>query len=118
MTQPGVMAAVDLENLTSANLPPQVNMILANGYNQKLSGEIQFIYKPGWFEGGTRGTTHGSWNPYDSHIPLLWFGWNVKKGKTNREVYMTDIAPTVAAMLQIQMPNASVGKVITEVGVQ
>ena len=118
MTQPGVMAAVDLENLTSANLPQQVNMTLANGYNQKLSGEIQFIYKPGWFEGGTRGTTHGSWNPYDSHIPLLWFGWNVKKGKTNREVFMTDIAPTVAAMLQIQMPNASVGKVITEVGVQ
>ena len=118
MTQPGMLAAVDLENLASANLPHQVNMMLSNGYNQKLSGEIQFIYKPGWFEGGTRGTTHGSWNPYDSHIPLLWFGWNVKKGKTNREVYMTDIAPTVAAMLQIQAPSASVGKVITEVAAQ
>jgi hypothetical protein len=28
---------------------------------------------------------------------------------------MTDIAPTLAAMLQIQMPNASIGKVIEEV---
>ncbi|MGZ5221452.1 MAG: alkaline phosphatase family protein, partial [Chitinophagaceae bacterium] len=115
LKQPAVMRAVDLENLSSSGLPQQVHMMLANGYNQKLSGEIQFIYKPGWFEGGERGTTHGSWNPYDSHIPLLWFGWNVKKGKTNREVYMTDIAPTVAGMLQIQMPNASVGKVISEV---
>lgn len=115
LNQPAVSGAVDLENLSSANLPQQVNMTLANGYNQKLSGEIQFIYKPGWFEGGERGTTHGSWNPYDSHIPLLWYGWNIKKGKTNREVYMTDIAPTVAAMLQIQMPSASVGKVITEI---
>ena len=45
----------------------------------------------------------------------VWFGWGVKPGKSNREVYMTDIAPTIAAMLQIQMPNGSVGKVIEEV---
>jgi hypothetical protein len=115
LTQPGVMKAVDLENITMANLPEQVQMMLTNGYNQKLSGEVQFIYKPGWFEGFERGTTHGSWNPYDAHIPLLWFGWGIKKGMTNREVYMTDIAPTVAALLQIQMPNSSIGKVIGEV---
>jgi hypothetical protein len=28
---------------------------------------------------------------------------------------MTDIAPTVAAMLKIQMPNGSIGDVITEI---
>lgn len=113
MAQPGVMRAVDLENLPAANLPQQVQLMLTNGYNQKLSGEVQFIYKPGWFERGERGTTHGSWNPYDSHIPLLWYGWGIKKGKSNLEVYMTDIAPTLAALLQIQMPNSSIGKVIT-----
>ena len=53
--------------------------------------------------------------PYDSHIPLVWYGWNIKAGKTNREVYMTDIAPTLAAMLRIQMPGGSVGRVIEEV---
>jgi predicted AlkP superfamily pyrophosphatase or phosphodiesterase len=115
MEQPGMMRAVDLENLTQANLPQNVYTMLANGYNQKLSGDVQFIYKPGWFEGGGRGTTHGSWNPYDAHIPLVWYGWDIKKGKSNREVYMTDIAPTVAAMLQIQMPSGSIGKVIEEV---
>ncbi len=115
LAQPGVDKAVDLENLQSANLPQQVQMMLVNGYNQKLSGDVQFLYRPQWFEGSGRGTTHGSWNPYDSHIPLVWFGWGVKAGKTNREVYMTDIAPTIAAMLQIQMPNASTGKVIEEV---
>ncbi|MDB5207876.1 MAG: alkaline phosphatase family protein [Flavisolibacter sp.] len=118
MTQPGVMRAVDFENLTDAALPQPVYTMLANGYNQKLSGEVQFIYKPGWFDGGESGTTHGSWNPYDSHIPLLWYGWGIKKGKTNREIYMTDIAPTLAALLQIQLPNASIGKVIGEVSGQ
>jgi hypothetical protein len=115
LRQPGVERAVDLENIAAANLPQQLHMMLVNGYNQKLSGDIQFLYRPQWFEGSNRGTTHGSWNPYDSHIPLLWFGWGIKSGKTAREVYMTDIAPTVAALLQIQMPNASVGKVIAEV---
>lgn len=115
LLQPGVMRAVDLENLTGASLPQQVHTMLANGYNQKLSGEVQFIYKPGWFDGGRTGATHGSWNPYDSHIPLLWYGWGIKKGNTSREVYMTDIAPTLAALLHIQMPSASIGKVIGEV---
>jgi hypothetical protein len=46
---------------------------------------------------------------------LLFFGWNIKPGKTYRETYMTDIAATIAALLQIQMPNGCVGKVITEV---
>jgi hypothetical protein len=115
LTQPGIDKAVDLENIQKANLPHQLEMMLVNGYNQQLSGDIQFIYRPQWFEGFGRGTTHGSWNPYDSHIPLVWFGWGIKAGKTAREVYMTDIAPTLAAMLQIQMPNASLGKVIEEV---
>jgi predicted AlkP superfamily pyrophosphatase or phosphodiesterase len=115
LAQPGVDKAVDLENLQGSNLPQPIHMMLSNGYNQKLSGDVQFLFRPQWFEGLARGTTHGSWNPYDSHIPLLWFGWGVKHGKTNREVHMTDIAPTVASMLQIQMPNASIGKVIEEV---
>ena len=107
--------AFDLSNVQQSTMPERLKMVFTNGYNQKLSGDVQFTFKPQWFEGGERGSNHGLWNPYDSHIPLLWFGWNVRAGQTNREVYMTDIAPTVAGMLHIQMPNASIGKVIEEV---
>ncbi|MFM2358065.1 MAG: hypothetical protein RLY16_57, partial [Bacteroidota bacterium] len=69
----------------------------------------------GYFDGGSKGTTHGLWNPYDAHIPLVFFGNGIKKGSTNRETYMTDISATVAALLHIQMPSGCVGKVITEV---
>ena len=61
-----------------------------------------------------KGATHGAWNPYDAHIPLVWMGWGVKHGVSNTEVYMTDIAPTVAAMLHIQMPSGSIGKPIVD----
>ncbi|MCH5597189.1 hypothetical protein [Niabella ginsengisoli] len=42
-------------------------------------------------------------------------GWGIKPGKSNREVYMTDIAPTLAGLLHIQMPSGCVGKAIPEI---
>lgn len=109
-----VASAFDLKDVSSAPVPAQLQKMVQNGYNQKLSGDIQIIFKPQYFSGGPKGTTHGTWNPYDSHIPLLWYGWGIKKGKTNRETYMTDISATVAALLHIQMPSGCIGHVIEE----
>ncbi len=89
--------------------------MLANSYYPNRSGDVQIVLKSGYLEGGPTGTTHGLWYAYDAHIPLLWYGWGIKKGKSNSETYMTDIAPTLAALLHIQMPSGSVGKVIGEV---
>jgi predicted AlkP superfamily pyrophosphatase or phosphodiesterase len=110
-----IISVFETDKLSATTLAEPLKTMLANGYNPKRSGDIQFTLKPGYFDGGNKGTTHGLWNPYDSHIPCVFFGWGVKPGKTNRETYMTDIAPTIAAMLQIQMPSGCVGKVITEV---
>jgi predicted AlkP superfamily pyrophosphatase or phosphodiesterase len=110
-----IQTAVDLTELAEATLPAVQKERIANGYTPGRSGDIQFIFKPGYFDGSSKGTTHGLWNPYDSHIPLLFFGTGIKPGKLYRETYMTDIAPTLAALLQIQMPSGCVGHVITEV---
>ncbi|CAN5233843.1 alkaline phosphatase family protein [soil metagenome] len=112
--KPLIITAFETDKLALTTLPEPQKTMLANGYNNKRSGDIQFTLKPGYFDGGTKGTTHGLWNPYDAHIPCVFFGWGVKPGKTNRETYMTDIAATIAAMLHIQMPSGCVGKVITE----
>ena len=114
-TLPEVLLAIDAEKISQANLPAEVKEMFINGYNTKLGGDIIVVLKAGLFYGGRTGTTHGTWYPYDSHIPLLWMGWGVKSGKLNRTVHMTDIAPTVAALLHIQMPNGSIGSVIPEV---
>jgi predicted AlkP superfamily pyrophosphatase or phosphodiesterase len=109
-----IINAFELDEIQEASIPQPQKEMLMNGYNPKRSGDIQFIFKPGYFDGGKKGTTHGLWNPYDAHIPCLFYGWGVKAGKTNRTTSMTDIAPTVAALLKIQMPSGCVGKVITE----
>lgn len=110
----GFADAVDLARLSESTLPALQKEMITNGYNAQRSGDVYFILKPHWFDGGSTGTTHGSWGPYDSHIPLVFMGWNVKPGKTNQTYHMTDIAATLAAMLHIQMPSGSVGRAITE----
>ncbi|MGI8582902.1 MAG: alkaline phosphatase PafA [Chitinophagaceae bacterium] len=113
--QKGIVRAFATDELLSTTLNVKVREMLANGYYPNRCGQIQMIFQPQWIEGFVNGgTTHGAWNPYDAHIPLLWYGWHIKAGKTNREVYMTDIAPTIAALLHIQMPNGSLGNVIQE----
>jgi predicted AlkP superfamily pyrophosphatase or phosphodiesterase len=111
----GIDRVFETSNVMNIPLVNEIRTKVVNGYYPSRSGDIQIIAKSGWMNEGTTGTTHGSWNPYDTHIPLLWYGWNVKHGKTNREIYMTDIAPTVAGLLHVQMPSGSIGKVITEV---
>lgn len=113
---PGIARAFELNQADNLMLPATLKMMVTNGYNQKLSGDIQFVFKPQWYDSwSVKGSTHGVWAPYDAHIPLVWFGWNIKPGKSNRKIYMSDIAPTVASLLKIQMPNTAIGEVIVEV---
>lgn len=113
--QPYIANAFINAEVNDASIPKPIKQSIVNGYNPKRSGEIGFYEKPGYIASGNIGTTHGMWNPYDAHIPLVWFGYNIKPGQTNQEVYMTDIAPTLAAILRIQMPSGCIGKPIQEV---
>ncbi len=114
--QAGVAFAVDMQNAQTANLPEALRSRIVNGYSTEHSGVVQIILKPGWFDGhGGTGTTHGTWNPYDTHIPLVFMGWGIQHGHTNAPTNMTDIAPTVAALLHIQAPNGSIGVPLVQV---
>lgn len=113
--QPQVAYAVDMEQMNVNSVPEPIKTMIVNGYNSKRSGCIEAVLNPGWYDGyAPTGTTHGTWNPYDTHIPLLFYGWHVPRGQSHHTVYMTDIAATVAAMLHIQMPNGCIGHIITD----
>lgn len=112
----GMDRTFSLTSLSETTLPRAQKELFANGYYPNRSGDIQFILQPQWLEGfEAGGTSHGSWNPYDTHIPLLFYGWHINAGKSNRQISITDIAPTLAALLHIQMPSGSIGQVIEEI---
>lgn len=116
LSEPGIDRVFPLEELNSTPLNATVRAMLNNGYHPRRSGDLQVILKSHYIDAYSQtGTTHGLWNPYDAHIPLLWYGWGIRPGRVLRETYMTDIAPTLASLLRIQMPSGSVGKAIPEV---
>ena len=114
-TLPSVTYAVDMEKIRDAAIPEPILTMIINGYNFKRSGQIQVVFQPAWLESYARtGTTHGTWNPYDTHIPLIFLGWDVHPGATANLVHMTDIAPTLATLLHIQAPNGNIGTPIID----
>jgi hypothetical protein len=111
----GFQNAIDISKISQTTLQEIQKKMITNGYNARRSGDIYYVLNPNWFNGGATGTTHGNWNPYDSHIPLVFMGWGIKQGASNKVHYMTDIAPTLAALLHIQTPNGTVGEPIVEI---
>ncbi len=87
--------------------------ILQNGYNQRRSGDVLLVYKPGFINYGMTGSSHGTPHIYDTHAPLLLYGKGIKKGSTVERTEIPDIAPTIAALLGIAFPNGTTGKPIS-----
>ena len=116
---PNVQFVVDYANALLQTLPNVIRERAVMGYHPRRSGDILVVVNPGYYSynkgSSPVGTTHGEWNPYDAHIPLLFYGWKVAHGATSAEVHITDIAPTICQMLHIQQPNACVGEPIVEV---
>lgn len=113
--QVGVAQVIDMEQVENASIPQVLKTRIINGYNPRRSGSIQVILDPAWRSGSPTGTGHGAWYAYDAHIPLIWMGWGINQGKSFQNYNMTDIAPTVAALLHIQAPNGNIGHPILEV---
>ncbi len=110
-----VLFAVDMKKAGAASIPEPIRTRIVNGYNWQRSGDIQLIYHDSWLPSYSKsGTTHGSWNSYDSHIPLIFMGWGVKPGESHQAYHMTDIAPTLAALLRVQFPSGTIGNPISE----
>ena len=115
--QDGIAYVVDLEGGENMFIPAPIREKIINGYNRKNSGSIQIVAEPQWYSGTPRstGTTHGVWSAYDSHTPLVFMGWGITPGVSNREVHIVDIAPTLASLLHIMEPNGNIGQPIVEV---
>jgi arylsulfatase A-like enzyme len=83
------------------------------GFNSARSGDLEIILEPFWIRGAT-GTTHGTPYNYDASIPLILMGPGVKPGRYSDNVALNDAAPTISTILNIPVPSAAAGRVLTE----
>jgi predicted AlkP superfamily pyrophosphatase or phosphodiesterase len=109
----GIYNVINLSEGKANEVPEVYRNKLTNIYNPKRSGEVMVLVEPAWFSGYVKGTTHGTMYAYDTHVPLLFFGWGINKGENLNKTHISDIAPTIAMLLKILEPNGSVGLPIT-----
>ncbi|MEP3387506.1 MAG: alkaline phosphatase PafA [Reichenbachiella sp.] len=113
----GVSSAYDtreIERYHDTNL--DVGMLSA-GINSKASGDVAYTLLPGWLSDYNlyhKGTNHGTGYSYDTHVPMIFYGWGIKKGSTVNYHPITDIAPTISTLLNIKFPSGCTGQPATE----
>ena len=83
------------------------------GFYGPRSGDLVILQEPYYLFEAT-GTSHGTPYDYDNHIPVIFFGPGIKAGAYWQKIAMNDIAPTLSALLGIEAPSGSIGRVLTE----
>lgn len=106
-----VYTRTQLLNGWIANDP--VDIRVRNGFNAARSASLTVIGDP-YYMGGTSGATHGTPFDYDTHVPILFLGSQIKPGRYHKNVAVNDIASTLATLLDIETPSGAVGRVLDE----
>ena len=83
------------------------------GFYGPRSGDLVILQEPYYLFEAT-GTSHGTPYDYDNHIPVIFFGPGIRPGAYWGKIAMNDIAPTLSALLGIEAPSGSIGRVLNE----
>ncbi|MHB8878796.1 MAG: alkaline phosphatase family protein [Myxococcaceae bacterium] len=86
-------------------------------FDPELSGDVILVPQEHCFWGkyGEKpvGSTHGSPHRYDAHVPLAFWGAGVGTAVHPEPVEMAAVAPTVAALLGVTLPQAEAAPLST-----
>ncbi len=115
MAQEHVKRVYSEEDILASSGTDYYLQMIANGYDPKQNGDLVILDKPGYIEYQGTGTSHGTPYSYDTHVPLLFYGWNIKKGESFDRKVITQIAPTLAQQLKLPFPNGTEANVLSEV---
>ena len=88
-----------------------VARLYRNGHDQTRSGDLKILIEPGWLWGNYNAANHGSAYDDDTHIPMLFSGWNVAKGRASQqEIFADDVAPTILGLIGAPIPASMTGR--------
>jgi predicted AlkP superfamily pyrophosphatase or phosphodiesterase len=87
---------------------------IMNSFTPQRSGDVIITLNPGWVEKNDYVTDYNSPYEYDSHVPLIWYGWTVNRATVARKVSLTDIAATLSSLCKVPYPDACTGEPLIE----
>jgi predicted AlkP superfamily pyrophosphatase or phosphodiesterase len=108
----GVARAVPADRLIPGEVTSPWGDLVQNSFNPDRTGDIIVILQPGWIEEDNTDSDSGSPYTYDTHIPLVWYGWKIPRQSINHPVTLLDIAPTISHILNISSPAGATGQIL------
>lgn len=114
---PFVAGAFTAAELTGNQVRGELADASRYSFYASRSGSVYVVLKPYYFYGDPQnptGTTHGSPYSYDAHVPLLLAGPGIRPGTYFDRVSPADIAPTIAALLGVEMSPLTQGRILKE----
>ncbi len=115
MTQEQVKRVYTEEEIIGSTGNDYYLNFIAKGYDPTQDGDLVVINKPAFIEYGPTGTSHGTAFDYDTHVPLIFYGWHIKHGESFNKKAITQIAPTIAQKIKVEFPNGTEANVLEEV---
>ncbi|HEX7285464.1 MAG TPA: alkaline phosphatase family protein [Candidatus Angelobacter sp.] len=92
-----------------------VGRALRLGFYASRSGDLVLLPEPYYMFYSSPNTTHANPYSYDNHVPLIFLGAGIRAGVHYEPVTVNDVAPTLAAILQVETPSGSSGRILEEI---
>jgi predicted AlkP superfamily pyrophosphatase or phosphodiesterase len=85
------------------------------GFYGPRSADLVLLPEPYYMFSSPPGTTHATPYSYDNHVPLIFYGPGIRAGLHYEAVTINDVAPTLAAILQVETPSGASGRILAEI---
>ncbi len=105
---------LQMESLQPGLPPTDFGRLIAHSYSPNGGWYVMLVPDAYQMQTSGSGTTHFSPYSYDRHVPLGFYGSVFTPGIFHGRVQPVDIAATLAAMLGVNQPSASVGHILTQ----
>lgn len=112
---PGIARVIPSDELSVSSTDPVIRAA-ALSYMPARGGDLVLIPERNWItlaRNAANATTHGGHHDYDQRVPLILFGAGIRAGHLTQAATPADIAPTLATLIGVQMPQAE-GRVLRE----
>ena len=111
----GVSGALTSTDMQSGYFGKGYGEKMQNGFYPKRPGDVTINLMPGWIEQRTGIVSlSGSLYEYDTHVPMMLLGGSVPAATVERDVTVSSLAPTLAHIMRITVPNAATGAILDE----
>ena len=122
LEQPGMAFAFTRSQLERGAVPSsRVATLVQRSWHRQFAIDLVVVQKPFYYFQTKSNSpqavcSHGTPYSYDTNVPLMIEGlkW-IKPGRYGQYAETVDIAPTLAQILNVRVPSASEGKVLTQV---